>query len=136
MSAKIADPWKFFEHTKPNPGDVCAVVIWEELPFADPVPALYKHLVTWDGLNWINPDGTRMTDKVSKWKFMQLSKIGPIPDECCMNCKFFRDLHHNYEYKKGFVESYCCIEEVNMTRDKGLVIEVKPSDKCEGFEKK
>ena len=130
MNAKVTDPWRFFEHTKPNPDYICAVVIWEELPFTDPTPELYSSLVKWDGGHWVKPDGTYLEQTVIKWRFVWLSDEKPVPEECCLLCKHIRELHHNFESGKGFVRSYCC---VNL---ESLVTEVSLSDRCEGYEKK
>ena len=59
----------------------------------------------------------------------------------CEDCKFYRELEHNFVQGKGFEKSHCCVLFEYYLKDiepidKGLIVEVSPGDCCEVFSAK
>lgn len=58
-----------------------------------------------------------------------------VKTDCCVNCKYYHRMKHNFEVNKGFEESHCC--DVLMKGEPGgWIQEVAPNDMCEMFTRK
>lgn len=52
-------------------------------------------------------------------------------EKICKNCVWIAELRHNFKVGTGWEESHCCTNCID--GQKGLIIEVKPTDTCEEF---
>ena len=53
--------------------------------------------------------------------------------ERCQNCKYFRDLKHNFKTGQGFEKSHACVVWEYCDDSVGWIQQVDPDDMCEMF---